>query len=147
MYKRIVAHQVRQVWQALNHRDTAPVLDGFAPEFLYENVAADHAFGGTFRSRRDLETHFATMFRLLPEVEFTVRDVLVAGWPGSTTVVARVAITAPLPDGSTYANELVKHMRLRWGRVTRVRALVDNVLAEDACRRLAAAGLDVPAAA
>jgi ketosteroid isomerase-like protein len=141
MYKRIVEHVVRRTWQALDRRDTAPVLGGFARRFVYENVGADHAFGGTFRTRDEVAAHFDTLFHLLPAVEFAVRDVLVSGWPGSTRVVVRVGIIAPLPDGSMYVNELVQLMRLRWGKVVAVRALVDNVRAREACDRLAAAGV------
>ena len=147
MFKRIVEHVVRRTWQALDRRDTRPVLRGFARRFVYENVGADHAFGGTFRTREEVAAHFDVLFRLLPAVEFSVRDVLVSGCPHLTTVVVRVGLVAPLPDGSTYANELVQHMQLRWGKVVSVRALVDNVRAKDACVRLAAAGITAAAAA
>ncbi|HKG50833.1 MAG TPA: nuclear transport factor 2 family protein [Actinomycetales bacterium] len=147
MYKRIVEHVVLRTWQALDRRDTKPVLRGFARRFLYENVGADHAFGGTFRTREEVSAHFDLLFRLLPAVEFSVRDVLVSGCPHSTAVVVRVGIVAPLPDGSMYANELVQQLRLRWGKVTSVRALVDNVRAHDACERIAAAGVLTRAAA
>jgi ketosteroid isomerase-like protein len=147
MYKRIVERVVRRTWQALDRRDTAPVLRGFARRFVYENLGADHAFGGTFRTREEVASHFDVLFRLLPAVEFSVRDVLVSGCPHLTSVIVRVGIVAPLPDGSTYANELLQQMQLRWGKVISVRALVDNVRAQDACDRLAAAGVTAAAAA
>jgi ketosteroid isomerase-like protein len=147
MYKRIVEHVVRRTWQALDRRDTKPVLQGFARRFVYENVGAHHAFGGTFRTREEVSAHFDLLFRLLPAVEFSVRDVLVSGCPHHTTVVVRVGIIAPLPDGSMYVNELVQHMQLLWGKVISVRALVDNLRAQDACDRLAAAGVLTAAAA
>lgn len=139
MYQRIVAREVRHVWEALNGRDRGPVLHGFARQFVYENVGTDHALGGTFRTVEEVSAHFDVLFRLLPDVDFAVRDVLVRGWPGSTAVLVRVAITASLPDGAAYVNELVQHLRLRWGKVTEVRAMVDNVRARAALDRLPAA--------
>jgi ketosteroid isomerase-like protein len=140
MYKLIVAHQVRGVWDALNKRDYEPVLKGFARRFRYENVAADHALGGTFTTRAQMAEHFELLFKLLPDIRFTVEDVLVRGLPHRTSVIVDVKVAASLPDGSPYENRLVQHMDLRWGKVTGVRALIDNVRARDAIARLTEAG-------
>lgn len=140
MYKMIVRQQVRRVWDALNAGDYEPVLKGFARRFRYENVAADHAFGGTFTTRAQMAEHFRLLFRLLPDIRFRVDDVLVRGWPGRTTVLVDVAIAASLPDGARYENHLVQHMVLRWGKVAEVRALIDNVRAQAAIDRLTQAG-------
>jgi len=142
MYKMIVAREVRGVWNALNAGDCEPVLKGFAREFRYENVGADHALGGTFTTREEMAQHFALLFRVLPGVQFTIRDILVSGWPGNTTVVVDVAIAATLPDGTAYENDLVQQLTLRWGKVTSVRALIDNVRARAALERLPAGVLD-----
>jgi ketosteroid isomerase-like protein len=144
MFSRIVARQVRSVWEALDRRDRGPVLRGFARSFVYENVAAEHAFGGTFRTVEQMEQHFDVLFGLLPDITFEVGDVVVAGNPAATRVVVRVRLSASLPDGSTYVNDLVQHLQLRWGKVTAVRAMVDNVRAQAACDRLAAAGRIAP---
>jgi ketosteroid isomerase-like protein len=144
MFSRIVARQVRSVWEALDRRDRRPVLRGFARSFVYENVAAEHAFGGTFRTVEQVDRHFDVLFGLLPDITFEVADVLVAGHPAATRVVVRVRLSASLPDGSTYVNDLVQHLQLRWGKVTAVRAMVDNVRAQEACDRLAAAGRIAP---
>jgi ketosteroid isomerase-like protein len=145
MYKLIVAHLVRRVWDALNEGDCEPVLKGFARRFRYENIAADHALGGTFTTPEQMAEHFELLFRLMPDLRFTVEDVLVRGWPGRTTVIVDVGVAATLPDGTPYTNQLVQHMQLRWGKVTDVRALIDNVRARAAVERLTAAGLLGPA--
>lgn len=146
MYKKIVTHQVRQVWDALNDHDYEPVLKGFARRFRYENVAADHALGGTFTTRAQMGEHFELLFRLLPDIRFTVDDVLVSGPPNRTSVVVDVSVAASLPDGTPYENRLVQHMDLRWGKVAGVRALMDNVRARAAIARLTDAGALSPAA-
>jgi len=140
MFKVIVAQQVRSVWQALDRRDRRPVLRGFARTFVYENVAADHAFGGTFRTVEQMDRHFDILFGLLPDVTFEVCDIVVAGHPALTRVVVRVRLTASLPDGTPYVNDLVQYLHLRWGKVVAVRAMVDNVRAQRACDQLEAAG-------
>jgi ketosteroid isomerase-like protein len=146
MYKTIVAREVRSVWTALDTGDYEPVLSGFARQFRYENIAADHALGGTFTTREEMAQHFALMFRVFGDLRFTVRDILVSGWPGNTSVIVDVGIAATLADGTPYENELVQQMTLRWGKVTEVRALIDNVRARAALDRLAGTGVLDPAA-
>jgi len=145
MYKMIVAREVRGVWKALDAGDYEPVLKGFAREFRYENIAADHALGGTFTTREQMAQHFALMFRVFPDLHFTVRNILVSGWPGATSVIVDVGIAGTLADGTPYENELVQQMTLRWGKVTEVRALLDNVRARAALDRLAETGVLDPA--
>lgn len=132
MFRRFVEHRVRATWDALDRRDPQPVLQGFASHFTYENLGADHALGGTFSTVPEMAAHFETLFRLLPDIAFDVRDVLVGGNPVKTTVVTRVAVTATLPGGTPYTNELVQWTTLRLGKVVSVRALMDNVRAQQA---------------
>ena len=141
MYKTIVARKVRQAWAALNTRDYGPVVRSFAPRFRYENIAAEHELGGTFTTADEMADHFDRLFHLFPDVRFAVRDVLVSGWPGSTSVVIHVGLTATLPDGKPYENEIVQRMSLRWGKVTEARALIDNVRARTALETLAREGV------
>jgi ketosteroid isomerase-like protein len=146
MYKMIVTHEVRRGWDALNSRDYEPVLKGFARRFRYENVAADHALGGTFTTRAQMAEHFDLLFRLLPDIRFTVEDVLVRGLPHRTSLIVDVRVAASLPDGTPYENRLVQHVDLCWGKVAGVRALMDNVRARDAVERLRDAGVLSPVA-
>ena len=47
------------------------------------------------------------------------------GWPWHTTAVVRLGVEATLIDGTTYSNEAVQWVHLRWGR------MVDDWVLED----------------
>lgn len=141
MYSMMVARKVRRAWAALDAGDYEVVLGDFARRFRYENIAADHELGGTFTTREELAAHFELLKQAFRNLRFTVHDVLVAGWPGATSVVVRASITGELPDGTPYENEIVQRMTLRWGKAVEVRALIDNVRARAAIDILAAAGV------
>jgi len=141
MYKTVVAREVGRAWAALNEGDYEAVLRGFGPRFRYENIAADHALGGTFTNREELTAHFDLLFRAFRNLRFEVQEILVAGSPRSTSVVVHVGVLAQLPDGTPYENEIVQRMSMRWGKVTEVRALIDNVRARAAIDALARDGL------
>ena len=66
----------------------------------------------------EFEQWFERLYRLLPGLRLNLTNLVVAGWPWNTTVVARLAVTATLADGTPYVNEAIQWIRLRWGRMT-----------------------------
>lgn len=122
MYRAIVAAKVRGAWAHMAAHDHVPVLAQFARRFEYRFVG-DHALGGVRRTREAQDAWFRRLFRLFPTIEFTVRDVLVAGWPWRTRVVALIDVR--IADGG-YRNEVAQTLELRWGRITRVTTLEDT---------------------
>jgi ketosteroid isomerase-like protein len=117
MFRAVVASRVRAAWAALQARRPEVVLDGLAAEFSHQ-FTGDHALGGTRTTRDSQARWFARLFTLLPDVEFTVRDVLVAGWPWRTRAVAIVDVR--LPSVPSYTNTVVQLIDLRWGKITRI---------------------------
>jgi ketosteroid isomerase-like protein len=122
MYRAIVAAQVRKAWGHMAAHDHGPVLARFAQRFEYRFVG-DHALGGVRRTRDAQDAWFQRLFRIFPTIEFTVRDVLVAGWPWRTRVVALIDVR--IADGG-YRNEVAQTLELRWGRITKVTTLEDT---------------------
>ena len=137
MYRAIVARRVRRTWAELERRNSEPVLHQLASRFEH-SFAGEHALGGTRRTHRSQAAWFARLFRLLPDIRFTVRDVLVAGWPWRTRVVTVIDVT--LPSCPDYRNLVMQHLELRWGRITRVENLEDTQRLADLLDRLGAGG-------
>lgn len=136
----IVAQRVRTAWKHLNDRDAEFVLKTFAPSFTHRFVG-DNAMGGV---RHKLETQrawFARLFRVLPDIEFTVQDVLVGGWPWRTRVVALLT-TKGTAGGEPFANEFAQTIELRWGRITRVNVVEDTEKMAKVLEAQAASGVD-----
>lgn len=123
MYRLIVASKVRRAWAEMQRRNPQVVLDQFADRFVH-SFAGDHALGGTRHTRELQAAWFARVFRLFPDITFSVRDVLVAGWPWRTRVLAVIDVT--LADEPGYRNIVIQQLELRWGRITRIENLEDT---------------------
>lgn len=138
MYRAIVAAKVRRAWQSMAAHDHAPVLAQFAPRFTYVFVG-DHALGGVRTDRAAQDAWFQRLFRLFPEIEFRLRDVLVAGWPWRTRAVALIDVHVPIDGG--YDNQVAQTIEIRWGRITSITTLEDTQKLERALNWLGANGV------
>jgi ketosteroid isomerase-like protein len=142
MYHLLVSRRVHRMWKAANAADLDTVLADFAPTFEYSSLAGDTALSAECTTIDELTTHFVTAALTFPGTVFTVNSVMVAGWPNLTRVVAVIDVAAPLPDGTQYVNQMVQYIHLKWGKVVKVRALLDLQKLEDGLARLAAATED-----
>jgi ketosteroid isomerase-like protein len=144
VYRTIVARRIRTAWAHLNQRDYEYVLKMFAPEFSHRFVG-EHAMGGTRTTIESQRRWFQRLFRVLPDIEFTVDDVLVQGWPWQTraVVLIRTALTA---DGEPFRNEFAQTIDLNWGRITRVNVVEDTEKMGRILARVAESGVEEAAA-
>jgi ketosteroid isomerase-like protein len=143
MYRLIVAARVRTAWRLIQQRRTEELLQQFAPRFTHR-FAGDHALAGTRHSRAQQAEWFARLFRVFPDIEFVVRDVVVAGWPWRTRVMAVVDVS--LPSRPDYGNVVMQRLELRWGRITSVENLEDTQRLAGVLHDLAADGTTEAAA-
>jgi ketosteroid isomerase-like protein len=141
MYKTIVKQQVRSMYTALNGGNYHPLLNSFDREFAYTFVGDEHPLAGTRRSREAMREQFERILRLFPGIQFGVRDVIVNGGPWNTRIGISIGVSAGLQDGSPYENDIVQLLHMRWGRVDRVRTVIDTGRLMDAFGRLDAAGV------
>lgn len=139
MYHAIVRRQVAATWRALNRHDYRPMLDALAPEFTYTFVG-DHALGGTRTSRAAMDQWWQRVFRLFPDISWTVTDMAVRGWPRDTTVLLRLDSRETVA-GRPWRNEVWQRVHLRWGRITEVRTLLDLQQLDEALGLLASTGV------
>ena len=145
MYRLIVAAKIRAAWRQMQRHNYQAVLDQFAPDFEYRFVG-DHALGGTRRTLELQAAWFDRLFRLIPDIEFTVRDVVIRGWPWRTRAVSLLDVRIPsekgyAPGESVWINEIVQEIELRWGRITRITTMTDTQREVAYLRRLADRGI------
>jgi ketosteroid isomerase-like protein len=124
MYQMIVATKARATWRRIVAGDLE-AAGGMADADMTFRFVGDTALGADLRGKDAFLAWFRSAAERLPGLTFRVDDVLVGGWPWNTRVAVRLAISAPLPDGTTYRNEGVQWLRLRWGR------MVDDWVLED----------------
>jgi ketosteroid isomerase-like protein len=141
MYHRFVAAQVRKAFAEISKGNWEAMVAGMAPTFTYR-FYGDHALSGERHTHEALRRWWERCFRLLPDTQFVVEDVLVAGWPWNTRVATAVTVDVGLADGSRYQNVVNQFLRMRWGKITEVRTLEDTAVLERTLDRLAAAGIE-----
>jgi ketosteroid isomerase-like protein len=141
MYHRIVAMKVRRVFAEIGAGNSEAMVSGMAPTFTYR-FYGDHALAGTRHTHEALRRWWSRCYRLLPDVTFDVREVLVKGWPWSTTVATRIKVSGPLPDGSTYTNDVMQFMHMKWAKVDEVHTLEDTAVVERALDIVYSSGVE-----
>jgi ketosteroid isomerase-like protein len=140
MYHRIVAGKVRGAFAAISAGNWEQMIDGMAPQFTYR-FYGEHALSGERHTAEALRRWWERSTRLLPDPAFTVEDVVVSGWPWSTTIATRVHISAILSDGTSYDNVFMQFMYMRWAKITHIWTLEDTTVLQRALDALAAAGI------
>ncbi len=86
------------------------------------------------------------LYRLFPELTFTIRDVMATGPPWNTRLSLVWRDRGVAADGVDYENEGVHFLRLKWGRLVELEATLDTQHLEHTLDRMAAAGIEEAAA-
>jgi len=145
MYHAIVRRRLRQVFAALNagRADTLPAQ--FAPRAVH-GFSGHHALGGTRCTAAGIAAWYRRLPRVLPDLAFEIERIVVAGWPWRTQAMVEWRDHGVCLDGSTFANQGVHSLTLRWGRVTALHIHCDTAVLCEVLRRQAAGGIAEAAA-
>jgi ketosteroid isomerase-like protein len=108
---------------------------------VHHRFAGHHALGGERRSRADVGAWFERLYRLYPELTFTVHRVLVSGWPWDVTATVEWSVVAVPLAGPAYTNVGAHVIRIQRGRVTHIHAYEDSAVVERALAVMVAAGV------
>ncbi|MFV0524928.1 MAG: nuclear transport factor 2 family protein [Acidimicrobiales bacterium] len=127
MYWRTVERQVRATFAELNKGNYPAMLDSLAPNFEYHFIG-DHSLGGRRTTIETMDRWWQRVLRLLPDLRFDIRDVIVRGHPLDTRIAVRSTVSGHSPLGDPYRNEMMQFMHLRLGKLTRVESLEDTAL-------------------
>jgi ketosteroid isomerase-like protein len=125
MYKTIVAKQVRSIFEEINRGNYQAMIDGLAPQFEYRFLG-DHPLSGRRTKAASMDEWWQRIFRLLPGGKFTLHQVVVQGHPLNTRIAVRSTISATLPSGELYLNDVMQFMRLRLGKLTHIETMEDT---------------------
>ncbi|GAA3260389.1 nuclear transport factor 2 family protein [Dactylosporangium cerinum] len=144
MYHAITRARVRALWRRIGTGEYQVAVATAAPDLEF-HFAGPPPIGVHLRGRDAFADWFRGVFELFPGLRITLTDVVVTGWPWRTTAVVKLRLTARLADGSTYENQAMQWVRLRWGRM-----VYDEVIEDThalAAARAVQLGLTGPAAA
>jgi ketosteroid isomerase-like protein len=146
MYAFFVRKTVKQAFESLNQGNYESVLEGISPSITH-TFSGNHALGGTRHSIEAMRRWFQRLYLLSPELNFTIKNIAVSGFPWDTTIAVEWVDAAKPADGSEYVNEGVHFMKMRWGKIMYLHAYLDTQLTAALCQRLTASGLAEAAAA
>ena len=68
------------------------------------SLRGNHALGGTRHDKETLRRWFNRLGKVLPNIQFDVKNVWVKGPPWQTTIIAQWVATATLANGDPYIN-------------------------------------------
>jgi ketosteroid isomerase-like protein len=131
-----VAAVLRRTYRDFSADGYPKLVGAFAPGFEYRFVG-EHAMGGVRRQHDTMTAWFERIFRLMPDLSFTVRDVFVAGGPWRM----RIAVFGEVSSAARgYRNMIVQSIEMRWGKITRMVTWEDTQKLVRELERLAAEG-------
>lgn len=125
MYKTIVAARVRGIFAEINRGNYGAMIDGLATPFEYRFLG-DHPLSGRRTRVSTMDLWWQRIFRLLPDAQFTLHEIIVQGHPLNTRIAVRSTISTRLPSGVSYSNDVMQFMRLRLGKLTHVETMEDT---------------------
>ena len=146
LYRAIVKRKARGIFDALSRGDVEMVTRDLA-EDVHHVFAGDNALGGERNSREAFQQWLERLYRLIPEIEFEVRDVAVRGWPWDTAVAIEWIDRGRGADGTPYVNEGSHWIRLRWGKGVEIHGYLDTEKVTRLLDGMAAAGIEEAGAA
>lgn len=146
MYHAIVRRKLRRVFDELGRGNSEFVLAGLAPAFEHRFAGA-HALGGVRHSVDGIWAWFDRLYRLFPDLNFTIKHVAVSGWPWDTTAVIEWNDAATTAIGGRYDNDGTHVVRLRWGYLVSLNAYLDTQIVIETLDEMSRAGVTEAAAA
>jgi ketosteroid isomerase-like protein len=141
MYKTIARRKARGVFEALSRGAWEESLADVADD-VHHVFPGDNAFGGERHSKEAMGRWFGRVYRLIPDLNFEVKQVSVRGWPWDMAVSVEWRDWGTTADGQPYENEGAHWIRLRRGKATYIHAYLDTEKVTAIADRLLAAGFE-----
>lgn len=139
MYRQLVERKIRALLDAVNSGDAEPVIAGFSRKFEHAYLG-EHAMGGARHTVEATRRWYERLFRLLPDIHFTVERITVSGMPWNTTAIVEWRESNSGADGVKSSARGVHIASIRWGKMTRLLILSETHLLMETLRRLSANG-------
>src|SRR5258708_35849594 len=107
MYTTIVRRIVRSGFRALSAGNYEQVLRQFHPQVIFSFIGPA-PLGGQRRGVEAAREWFQRLFSYFPGMQFTVRHVIVHGWPWNTLVATQLSVAAPRAHASMDLKEVIQ---------------------------------------
>ena len=139
-YSYFVKQSARQNFASVQNHNYDEVLKAVVPNVTH-HFAGDHALGGTRHDAKALRMWFERLGRVLPNLQFDIRNIWVKGMPWNTTVIVQWVATTKLKNGDPYVNPGIHIINLRWGKVHSLDVSEDSQAVTEGLAKQAQAGI------
>lgn len=141
MYHFFVKKLASWAFHQLSQQNSKALLDKCSPH-IHHHFAGDHALGGERHTKEAFEAWLGRLFRLFPDLQFKLDDIIVSGMPWNTRVAIVWKDEGHAVDGVPYVNEGVHILKLKWGKLHALYARLDTQLLEQTMNRMMNAGIE-----
>jgi ketosteroid isomerase-like protein len=115
VYGWIVASMIRRAVRRINAGDIGPMLSSFADDAVLL-FPGDHSWGGEYKGKKAIRGFLERFVEARLHLE--PHEILVQGWPWSTTVMLRFTNEACDENGNVlYTNRGAVFARAAWGKI------------------------------
>jgi len=126
MYHAIIRRKIISLFDSINRGDAEPVVTGFARNFQHVFIG-DHALGGTRDTVAATRAWYQRLFRLLPDIHFTLERIHIRGAPWNMLAVVEWREENSGTDGVKTSARGVHVVTIAWGKMTRLVIVPDTV--------------------
>jgi ketosteroid isomerase-like protein len=125
VYRRFVHRKARWIFGRFSAGDWEALVDSEAQDLVFE-YPGKHALGTTLTNRDAVGLWYQRFFRFFPDIDFTLKHVLMKGSPLKTTVVVEWEAHATMPDGQPYDNRGIHILIIEKAKATGIRVYLDT---------------------
>jgi ketosteroid isomerase-like protein len=140
MYHTIVRRKLAQNFHELNQGNYESIVMQFSLN-THHLFAGDLALGGERHSRDSVRQWYARLFQVFPDMQFSIKNILIQGWPWDTSIAVQFQVSATLKDGQAYSNEVAQFIHLKWGQIASMQLYEDTQKLADALHVQGSAGV------
>jgi ketosteroid isomerase-like protein len=93
---------------------------------ITHTFSGNHPLGGTRHYIEAMRRWFQRLYVISPQLNFTIKTIIVSGWPWDTSIAVEWEDRAVLADSPDYVNEGIHIIKMCWGKVAYLHAHLDT---------------------
>ena len=119
--------KVREVFEQLNKGNYEPIFASLAPKFEHWFIG-EHALSGLRTSLPVTRKWYERLYRIFPNIQFDLKNIVVQGMPWDTTVLVEWNDSYTLLNGEKRANLGAHVIHFKWAKSDSIRIYCDTKL-------------------
>jgi ketosteroid isomerase-like protein len=131
MYHAFVRRKITANFASLGSPNITSEDEGLDPNIEHVFGGDGNAIGGTRHSAEGFQKWVARVYRIFPDLKFTIRNIVVNGWPWNTRVAVEWRSEATTATGERYENDGMHFIEVRLGKIKSMHVYLNTALVRD----------------